>query len=476
MIASTPLVQPVESGATATYSRGNDVDSDDDQAPAARSLLPNSDHYDKQKETATPNASPPPPAASGDSTQKEIHNSVSQNENSDGVHNDGDEVAPNNQLPLDSESVLLNDDPYPENIDNTNNTSSGSDSDSVIVLQGSTPTTKRNQPSQPAQFDSSEDFQESPLPKTPKRTAAKKSTPQSRAKKPASSTIARKRGLTSSASRDSAQGRAPVANKKVIVTRSMTTSRGSKNSVESGASTKPVREFYSWRTTALSAAKGSSRPPQPNNTKPTSTARKVTSHANTTSTQIAKGSLAASSVQTPSNRPATETSSAVKTTVASKSATSTVQTTPAGRRAPSARPSTPTTTRSTRNAPTKSTPHHSKPSRPASATSARPTTSTKSAQSSRTPGRAATKDNSTAKSSKGNSVSSSASTNQSRNTGKGRQRGTKRRLSDEDGDEAQAGAASPRKKARSFEPGSPMKDGISSEIALHTRGLYLAYV
>ena len=442
------------------------MDSNDDQAPVAGSLLPDSDHHDKRKETATPNAPPPPPAASGDS----VHNNVSQDENSDSVHNDGNEVAPNNQLPLDSESVLLDDDPYPGNIDNTNNTSSGSDSDSVIVLQGSTPTTKRNQPSQPAQFDSSEDFQESPLPKTPKRTAAKKSTPQSRAKKPASSTTARKRGLTSSASRDSAQGRAPVANKKVIVTRSMTTSRGSKSSVESGASTKPVREFYSWRTTAMSAAKGS-RPPQPNNTKPTSTARKVTSHANTTSTQVAKGSLAASSVQTPSNRPATETSSVVKSTVASKSATSTVQTTPAGRRAPSARPSTPTTTRSTRNAPTKSTPNHSKPSRPASATSAKPTTSTKSAQSSRTPGKTATKDNSTAKSSKGNSISSSASTSQSRNSGKGRQRGTKRRLSDEDGDEAQTGATSPRKKARSFEPGSPMKDGISSEIALHTRGL-----
>ena len=443
--------------------------------PAVGDLPPNSRQRDEQGEMSASNA-PPPLAASRGATQKEVHSSQSQNVNSDTVH-DGNEVASGNQLSLDSESVL--EDTYcgdPGNVDNTNDSSSGSDGDSVIVLPESTPATRRNQLSQPAQLDSSEDFQESPLPRTPKRTPAKKSTPQSHAKKPASGIAARKRG----ASKESPQGRATVA-KKVIVTRSMTSLRGSKSSVESGVSTRPVREFYSWRTAAVAAAKGN-KPPQPNSsttakhgqiTKPTSATRKTTTSDVTTSTQAVKAPLA-SSKQTSANKPTTSNTKPapnVKPTVASKSTTATVQTAPAAKHALSARPSTPTSTKPTRNASTKSTPNSSKTSRPTFATSAKPTTSAKSAQSSKPPGKATSKDNLATKSSKGNSVSGVATTSQSRSATRSQQKGTKRRLADEDSDEAQADGASPRKKARSFEPGSPRKDGVGSEIAMHTRGL-----
>ena len=443
--------------------------------PLVGGLPPDSCQRDEQGEMSATSA-PPPLAASRDATQKEVHGSQSQNVNSDTVH-DGNEVAPGNQPSHDSESVL--EDTYhddPGNVDNTNDSTSGSDGDSVIVLQESTPATRRKQLSQPAQLDSSEDFQESPLPRTPKRTPAKKSTPQSHAKKPGSDIAARKRG----ASKESPKGRATVA-KKVIVTRSMMSSRGSKSFVESGVSTRPVREFYNWRTAAVAAAKGN-RPPQPNSTttakhgqiaKPTSAARKATSGAATTTAQAAKPPLA-SNKQTSANKHTTSSTKLapiVKPTIASKSTTATVQTAPAAKHAQSARPSTPTSAKPTRNASTKSTPSSSKTSRPTSATSAKPTTSTKSAQSSKPLGRAASKDSSAAKSSKGNSVSGVATISQSKNATKSRQKGMKRHLADEDSDEAQADAASPRKKAGSFEPTSPRKDRVSSEIAMHTRGL-----
>ncbi len=488
-IASTTLAQQDDGGAISTHSRISDTDSDGDQGmviPAEGDLPPDSHEHDEHASNA-----PSPPTVNKDTAQEEVLNSQSENVNGSTVHNDRNEVVPGNQL--DSDSVL-EDNCYgdPGSVDHINNSNSGSDSDSVIVLQASAPATRRDQSSQPAQLDSSEDFQESPLPKTPKRTAAKKSTPQSYAKKPASRVAAGKRGLTSTASKESPQVSASVA-KKMIVTRSVTSSRGSKSFVESGAATRPPREFYSGRTAAMSAAR-SSKPPQPSTaglghgrvtTKPTSLATKATSGA-TTSTQAA-----ATSVKTPANRPTattkpgkatsgattstqasmassataakTPTNRSTATTkpapiVASESTTATVQTAPAAKHAPSARPVTPTSTKPTRNTSTKSTPNSSKPSRP---TSARPTASTKSARSSKP------KENSTTKNSKGNSISGVASSGQSRNSSKNQRKGTKRPLADE----AETGATSPRKKARSFEPGSPRSDGVGSEIALHTRGL-----
>ena len=483
-VACTPLVQPAGGGINTAHKTVS-MESEGDPASVVRDIVLNSHDCDEQREISASSA-PQPPAVRRGTAQKEVHNTQSQNVNSDTVHNDGNEVAPGNQLALHGESVLK--DTYcddPGNIDNTNDSSSGSDSDSVIVLQESNPATTRKQLSQPAQLDSSEDFQESPLPRTPKRTPAKRSTPQSHAKKPASGVAARKRGLSSATSKESPQSRAPVA-KKVIVTRSMTSTRGNKSSVENSASTRPARQFYSWRTTAVAAAKGN-RPPQPNSTTTakhgqiTKPARKATSSDTTstktmvpgasTSTRAAKASSAGNVQQTPATT-STEPAAVMKPTVAStKSTTATVPTAPAAKHALTARPSTPTSTKPTCNASTKSTLNSSKPSRPTSATSAKPTTSTRSALSSKPPSKAVTKDNSSTKNSKGNSISRVTTASQSRNANKSQLKGTKRRLAVEDSDEAQADAASSRKKARSFERGSPGKDGVSSEIALHTRGL-----
>ena len=467
--------QPVGGGGgantIATHSRTETADCEGDQGTGipAVEILPHNSHQHDDQTKVSASSVPPLPAVSRDTTQEEVHTSQSQNMNSSTVHIDGGGVAPDNQLPPDSDCILEDTCGDPGNI---NDSDGGSDSDSVIILQESTPDTRRNQPSQPTQLDSSEDFQESPLPKTPKRTAAKKSTPQSHVNKPSPRVVAGKRGLTSTASKETPLAGAPPA-KKVIVTRSMTSSRSNKSYVGSGASTKPPREFYNWRTAATSVVR-SSRPPQPSTarlgrgqvtTKPTAAAKKATSGA-TTSTQAAKVS-SASSVKTLANTSAATTNSApvVNPTAASESTVATVKTPSAAKHASSARPLTPTSTKSTCNASTKSTPNSSKPSRPTS--SARPATSTKSARSSKPPSKAAIKENSTAKNSKRSTVSGIASSTQSRNSSRSQQKGTKRRLADE----APADAASSRKKARSFEPGSPRRDGVSSEIALHTRGL-----
>ena len=450
------------------------------------------------------------------STSKETHNYPSQNVNSNTRHNDGDGAAPGNQ---DSDSIMedtcCGD---PGNIDN-NNDSNGSDSDSVIMLKVSPPATERNQSGHPAQFDSSDDFQESPLPRTPKKTPAKKATPQSHAKKPASGVAARMRGLSLVVSKESSQGRAPGA-KQVIVTRSMTSTRGSKSSLESGAAARPVKEFYSWRTRASALAKGN-RPPQSSSastvkngqvTKPPPAKKAATS--TTTATQSAKAS-SDNDKQVLASRSA---SSTIRTpTIKLTSTVKSVQTATATNKALSAKPPTPTaSTKPTRNATTKSTPTSkpsraastasaksttttkstpsskpsraasaasaksttttkstpsSKPSRAASAASAKFTTTTKSTPSSKPPGKVAAKDNSTIKSSQSNSVGGIVTLSQSEGTNKSRKRGIKRRLANEDDNGAQIDAASPRKKARSSEPGSPRKDGTTSEIALHTRGL-----
>ena len=456
--SSTPFVQPVGADAVATHSRTDTMDFKGDQGtvtPVVGDLPHNSHQHDDQGETSKSSA-PPPAAVSRDTTQGEVHNSQSQNANNGTAHIDGDDVAPDNQLLLDSNSILEDTcGGDPGDFDDND----GSDSDSVIVIQESTPATRRNQSSQPTQLDSSEDFQESPLPKTPKRTAAKKSIPQSHANKPSPRVAAGKRGLSSTVSKDTPHVTAPPA-KKVIVTRSMTSSR---SYVGSGASTRPPREFYK-RTIATPVQ--SSKPPQPSTarlghgqvtTKPTTATKRATS-GTTTSTQAAKTSSASTVKTTP-----TVNTNPAKPTVASEStAAHTVKTPSAAKHAISARPLTPTTTKSTRNTLTKSTPNSTKPSRPTS--SARPATSTRS---SKPPSKAAIKENSATRNSKRSTVSGIASSSQSRNSSKSQQKGTKRRLADE----APAEAASPRKKARSFEPGSPRGDGVNSEIALHTRGL-----
>ena len=461
--SSTLFVQPVGADAVATHSRTDTMDFEGDQGtvtPAVGDLPHNSHQHDDQGETSKSSA-PPPAAVSRDTTQGEVHNSQSQNANNGTAHIDGDDVAPDNQLLLDSNSILEDTcGGDPGDIDDND----GSDSDSVIVIQESTPATGRNQSSRPTQLDSSEDFQESPLPKTPKRTAAKKSTPQSHTNKPSPRVAAGKRGLPSTVSKETPHVAAPPA-KKVIVTRSMTSSR---SYVGSGASTRPPREFYK-RTVATSVQ--SSKPPQPSTarlghgqvtTKPTTATKRATS-GTTTSTQAAKTS-SASTGKTLANTPTVNTNLA-KPTVASESTVATVKTPSAPKHALSARPLTPTSTKSIHNALTKSTPNSSKPSRPTSST--RPATSSKSVRSSKPPSKAAIKENSATKNTKRSAVSGVTSSTQSRNSSKSQQKGTKRRLADE----APADAASPRKKARSFEPGSPRGDGVNSEIALHTRGL-----
>ena len=453
--SSTPFVQPVGADAIATHSKTETMSFEGGKGtvtPAVGDLLHDSHQRDDQGETSTS----PPAAISRDVTQEEVHNSQSQNNST--AHIGGDDVAPDNRVLLDSNSILEDTCGDPGDIDDNG----GSDSDSVIVIQESTPATRRNQSSRPTQLDSSEDFQESPLPKTPKRTAAKKSTPQSHANKPSPRVAAGKRGLSSMVSKETPHVGAPPA-KKMIVTRSMTSSR---NYVGSGASTRPPREFYK-RTVATSVQ--SSKPPQPSTArlghgqltmKPTTETKRATSGA-TTSTRAAKTSSASTAKTTP-----TVNTNPAKPTVASESAAAhTVKTPSAAKHALSARPLTPTSTKSTRNALTKSTPNSSKAFRPTS--SARLAASTKSARSSKPPSKAAITENSATKNSKRSTISGVASSSQSRNSSKSQQRGTKRHLADE----APADAASPRKKARSFEPGSPRGDGISSEIALHTRGL-----
>ena len=389
--SSTPFVQPVGADAVAMHSRTETMDFEGDKGTVTRAVgdLPHDSHqHDDQGETSASSA--PPPASV---TQEEVHNNQSQNVNNSTAHIDEDDIAPDNQLLLDSNSILEDTCGDPGDI----NDNDGSDSDSVIVIQESTPATRRNQSSQPTQLDSSEDFQESPLPKTPKRTAAKKSTPQSHANKPSPRVAAGKRGLSSTVSKETPHVGAPTA-KKVIVTRSMTSSR---NFVGSGASTRPPREFYKC-TVATSVQ--SRKPPQPSTArlghgqvtmKPTTETKRATSGA-TTSTQAAKAS-SASTGKTLANTPTVNTNLA-KPTVASESTAATVKTPSAAKHALSARPLTPTSTKSTRNTLTKSTPNNSKPSRPTS--SARPAASTKSARSSKPPSKAAIKENSATKSSK----------------------------------------------------------------------------
>ena len=405
------------------------------------------------------------------STSKETYNNPSQNVNSNTVRNDGVGAAPGNQV---SENVI--EDTYcddPGNIDH-NNDNNGSDSDSVIVLQGSTPAAQRNQSNHPTQLDSSEDFQESPLPRTPKRTPAKKATPRSYAKKPASGVAARKRELTS---KESPQTRAPGA-KKVIVTRSMTSSRGgNKDSSDGGGSARPAREFYNWRSTAWAQAR-SNRPQSSSastvkhgrTTKPPPAKKAATNI--TTATQAAKASLD-NDKQISANRSAScvKLTPTIKLTATGRSTANVHATSTTTKHTSSTKSTTtPTTsTESSRNATTKSTPT-SKPSRPTTSTvSVKLTPTTKSTPSSKPSSKAAAKGSSTTKSSRGNSNSGVATPSQSKNTNKSQRRGTKRHLADEDGAEAQTDAASPRKKARSSEPGSPRNS--TSEIALHTRGL-----
>ena len=113
----------------------------------------------------------------------------------------------------------------------------GNEDDDVIVLPGSTPGGRNkgaSSSSHPTHLDSSEDFQESPLPKTPKRKSSKKNAgPQSNKKKNTSSVLTRKKA-PSSLTTASPRGR-PLFAKKEIVTRSKALSRkqGSKNLSES---------------------------------------------------------------------------------------------------------------------------------------------------------------------------------------------------------------------------------------------------
>ena len=373
------------------------------------------------------------PSTSKDAAQNNVHN-PSLTINSNTVNNQVDEDAPGNPLTLDSEDI-----PEDANYDNFGNTGHDSDrssdgSDSVIVLHESTPAGRK----QPVQLDSSEDFQESPLPKTPRRTAMKKATPQSHAKKTLSGVAARKRGLAS-ASKGSPQVRTSVA-KKVIVTRSMATSSGN-SSVESGTSTRPAKEFYSGRTVPSTVAKV-----KPNSTTPANRGQvNKPPHAAIRPTQ---GITTASQ--------ATKPSSANRQTPATARPTATVRPTTATKHAAlSTGPCTPTLAKSTPNTLTKSTPT-SKPSRPIS---------TKCTLTSKPPGGAAIRQNSTSAHTEESTTSSVASTS---NTSKIRQKGTKRRITDDKSSEAQT--ASPRKKARSSKPGSPRKDGVNSEIAFRTRG------
>lgn len=107
------------------------------------------------------------------------------------------------------------------------------DDDDVIVLPGSTPGGRNKEASSsshPTHLDSSEDFQESPLPRTPKRRSSNKNAgSKSNKKKNTSSTLTRKKTPCSLATA-SPRGR-PLFAKKEIVTRSKALShaKGSKN-------------------------------------------------------------------------------------------------------------------------------------------------------------------------------------------------------------------------------------------------------
>ena len=166
------------------------------------------------------------------------------------------------------------DDPGSTIDDNSN----GSVSDSEILPRVSTPV-EGDQSRHLIELDSSEDFRESPLPETPRRALPKRAaTLQNGAKKADSGIAATKRGRSS---KESYLRTAPLR-KKVIITRSMTSSRGAERSMEGAArtSTRPVEQFDSDRSTPSTRARSAVN--RGHNYPPTRTASNATTPVSTT--------------------------------------------------------------------------------------------------------------------------------------------------------------------------------------------------
>ena len=108
------------------------------------------------------------------------------------------------------------------------------DDDDVIVLPGSTPRGRNRGMSTSALLDSGEDFQESPLPKTPRKSAKKKAVPQGNRKKGIPETKKGPSSLTKASPRER------ISRNKEIVTRSKSSTRGDKNSTSSHNLSRPA--------------------------------------------------------------------------------------------------------------------------------------------------------------------------------------------------------------------------------------------
>ena len=301
------------------------------------------------------------------------------------------------------------------------------DTDDVMELPGSTPGGIRRDESssnRPTLLDSSEDFQESPLPKTPSRSPKKKTRPQSGKKKTPSSVSLKSRVLNSS-SKESTRGRPPSATKKVIVTRSMNRTGGEKHS--SVKSSTPSRR----------------------GTKSTG------SHATPKST-------------TNFNRPQHECTDHLKATNSSTLTRPTNKRIPSSLRKQSCSPRprqeptegeasllTSAKTRRTQGGKHKTTSAPRPPLPPTSRPATKPV---------------GEKCTTSSLIEKGSGSVSNVVRSPQRGVSSKRERGSKRRLTDDDSEGEQASGL--RKKARRSESRSPLKGGNLSEIALHTRGWY----
>ena len=333
------------------------------------------------------------------------------------------------------------------------------------------------------QLDSSEDFQESPLPKTPKKSPKKKTTPLSHRKRSSSGIVTRKRALNL-ANIKGPQGKPPTT-KKVIVTRSMKTASSSRGheggtSTDGDKLTKQVNKVSSSGDKPPAVAKVNRPPssspdsrrtpipkPSPVST-PTPATRQTPAAANRPSTRASIGERSSTAdVEKSSSSPASRHKpSPVSTPTPATRQTPAAASRPSTRASIGERSSTADIEKSSSSPASRHTPipKPSPISRPTPATRLTPVSASRPSTRASIGERSNTAD--IEKSSSGVNV-----TSPKRISSTLQEKGVKRRLTERDSDEAQ-GPTSPRKKARSSEPSSPQKDSGSLEIALHTRGLF----